>query len=296
MPFDSLLGNAPALARLRRAVETGRPAHAYLFAGPEGVGKRTAALEFAQALGARPRVIAVPEDKHGIAIAQVQEMIHELGFASRERRVFVFEDAHRMSEEAMNACLKTLEEPSPGTVIVLVTHVPQDLLPTIRSRCRTILFFPLDEALVEDFARRAFALGERDARALALLAGGSPGIAAGLAPRITALLDDARDLQERALSGEINPLIETLGKIKDTEQARSEAKLKLGLLAHAFREALLARTGRAPVLATPAFVARMNALDEDDLVERIESVLDHERLIDLNVSVTLIVEDALLRA
>src|SRR5436190_4775404 len=140
VPFDGFIGNEAAIARLRGILERRRPAHAYLFAGPEGVGKKLAAVEFAKALGASPSVIARPEDRHEILIAQVHELIRELSYTSPTMRAAIFDDAHRMSEEAMNALLKTLEEPPERTMILLVTSVPERLLGTIRSRCQVNTF------------------------------------------------------------------------------------------------------------------------------------------------------------
>ena len=69
----------------------------------------------------------------------------------------------------------------------------------------------------------------------------------------------------------------------------------LGLVAQALREVLLARTGYKPALATPTFVQKLSKLDEDAILERIETLIDHARMIDLNANVGLCVEDALLR-
>ena len=134
MPFEDFLGNAAAIARLRGILERRRPAHAYLFSGPEGVGKKRAAEEFARALGARITLVRRPEDKHEILISQVHEVIRELTYTSEVHRAVIFDDAHRMSEEAMNALLKTLEEPPERTILILVTGVADRLLGTIRSR------------------------------------------------------------------------------------------------------------------------------------------------------------------
>jgi len=296
VPFESLVGNQAAFDRLRALLTGGRPGHAYVFSGLEGLGKKAAALELVQALGARETLVSVPEDKHEIGIAQVQEIIRELALSSDRRRVVVFDDAHRMSDEAMNALLKTLEEPPPGTTIVLVTHVPDRMLGTIRSRCQGVLFFPLSEEALAAHAARQFMLDRERARVLALLSGGSPGAAARLAPDLDGTIARARDLQARALSGEVNALIEALGKIRDTEEARAAARRDLGLLAQAFREALRIRAGAAPpCLCSPAFLEHAARLDPDDLVDRIESLLEHARLIDLNANVALCVEDALLR-
>lgn len=295
MSFEGILGNAAALERLKGLLSGGRMAHAYLLAGPEGIGKKLAATAFARALGATPLVVSLLEDKHEILIAQVREVIRELGFASKDRRVVIFDDADRMSEEAMNALLKTLEEPPEGTLLLLVASAPQRLLPTIRSRCQMILFHPLADEEIVRFLKSKM-LDEPSARAAAVLAGGSIGTATALAPEIADVLALARELQQRVLAGELNPLIEALGKIRDTESARAQARRELRILVQCLRETLRSGWGQAsPALATKEFVDRMSKHDEDDLLEKIESLLDHERAIDLNANVPLAVEDALLR-
>ena len=295
MSFEGLIGNDVATARLRGILERKRPAHAYLFSGPEGVGKKLAALDFARALGARVMLIQRPEDKHEILIAQVHEVIRELSYTSLEARAVIFDDAHRMSEEAMNALLKTLEEPPERTFLILVTHVPERMLGTIRSRCQVLHFAPLPEERLVRYGREKLQLAGDDALAAALLAEGSIGGITTLAPEIPELRAEAKDLQARVLSGELNAIIESLGKIRDTEQSRLSAKRKLRLLAHSLREALRARTGLKPCIASPEFVDKLSKLDDDDLLDRLETLIDHERMIDLNANVGLTVEDALLR-
>ena len=294
MSFEGILGNAAALDRLRGLLAGGRRAHAYLFAGPEGVGKKQAAVAFSKELGAAPLVVSRLEDKHEVLIAQVREVIRELGFASKERRVVIFDDAERMSEEAMNALLKTLEEPPEGTLILLLASASQKLLPTIRSRCQTIFFHPLDDESIVRFLKGRM-VDEPSARAAAVLAGGSVGAAADLVPDLAEVLASARDLQQRVVAGELNPIVEALGKIRDTEKARAQARRGLRTLVHCLREALRSKSGVTPALATKEFVARMSALDDEDILEKIESLIDHERAIDLNANVSLAVEDALLR-
>jgi DNA polymerase-3 subunit delta' len=293
--FEAILSNATAISRLQGILDRKRPAHAYLFSGPEGVGKRLAALDFAKALGARVTLIQRPEDRHEILIAQVHEVIRALSYTSEEARAVIFDDAHRMSEEAMNALLKTLEEPPERTFLILVSSVADRLLGTIRSRCQVIHFAPLPEEELARYAREKLMLGGDDATAAALLAEGSIGSLTTLAPDIDELRAAAKDLQARILSGELNAVIESLGKIRDTEQARIAAKRKLRLLAHSLREVLRARSGYKPCLATPDFVEKLSKLDEDDLLDRLETLIDHERMIDLNANVSLTVEDALLR-
>jgi len=292
--FEGVLGNPAAIDRLRGLIAGGRLAHAYLFAGPEGVGKRLVAISFAKGLGVEPLVVERLEDKHEVLIAQVREVIRELGFASKDRRVVIFDDADRMSEEAMNALLKTLEEPPDGTLLLLVSSAPQRLLPTIRSRCQTIFFHPLDDESIVRFLQGRMLEGP-SARMAAVLACGSVGTATAMIPEIEEILTLARELQERVLAGELNPIVEALGKIRDTEKARAQARRELRILLHCLRETLLAKSGRAAALATKEFVERMSGLDDDEILEKIESLIDHERAIDLNANVSLAVEDALLR-
>ncbi|HLY10506.1 MAG TPA: AAA family ATPase [Planctomycetota bacterium] len=295
MPFEGFIGNDAAIARLRGILERRRPAHAYLFSGPEGVGKKKAATEFALALGAKVTLIQRPEDKHEILIAQVHEVIRELTYTSASGRALIFDDAHRMSEEAMNALLKTLEEPPDRTLLLLVTAVPDRLLGTIRSRCQTIHFAPLPDPELKRHAVERLMLGSDDADTAALLAEGSIAALTELAPKIEEIRATARDLQARVLSGELNAIIEALGKIRDTEQARLAAKRQFRLLAHSVRDVLRTRNGGKPALASPDFVQNLSRLDDDDLLDRIETLIDHERMIDLNANVALTVEDALLR-
>jgi len=294
MSFDALFGNTAALARLRAILERNRPAHAFLFSGPEGVGKKLAAIAFAGELGARITVVQRLEDGHVISIDQVRVLIESLAWTSSEPRAVIFDNAHWMSEEAMNALLKTLEEPPERTFLILVTHLPDLLLETIRSRCQTVHFAPMSDEDLGCYARTSLHLGDEDARVVALLSEGSIGAATAMVEEIGGIRAAARDLQTRVLSGDLNSLIESLGKIKDTKEARRAAKRDLRLLAHVLRETLRTRSGSTPCLATAEFISRHSKIDEDGLIERMEALLDHERMIDLYANVGLTVEDALL--
>ena len=149
------------MARLRRAAE--RPSHAYLLAGPRGSGVLEAARCFAAALvcpdggcGAcnacrsarHPDVIEVEPAGTFVVVDQVEEMIKE-AFTSpfeAERKVIVLTEADRMNEPAANKLLKTLEEPPARTHFLLLSEAPDELLPTVRSRCQRIDFAALSDA------------------------------------------------------------------------------------------------------------------------------------------------------
>jgi DNA polymerase-3 subunit delta' len=181
--FDSFSEQAEAKRLLRAALAEG-PAHAYLFHGPRGVGKRRAALAFAGELlgdpgrverGAHPDLYAL--DPHGdqIRIDEVRALRRDLHMRPFEadRRVYLVRGADALNEEAADALLKDLEEPPPYAVIVLVADDLGPLPATIRSRCQHVPFRRLSERAVREWiAERAPGLSEEEAVALARVASG----------------------------------------------------------------------------------------------------------------------------
>lgn len=188
--FDPLLvGHRSVRQRLLERVEAGRMGGSLLFTGPEGVGKRRVAMELAQrelcfrrtacgqCEGCRmfkgeqlpvelPNLLRIaPEGKAGlIRIGSIREDdLVEGGViqwahrapAPRCHRWILVEDAHRLNGASANMLLKVLEEPPPGTHFLLVTHRPEAMLQTIRSRCERIPFLPLSDEDVWAVARAA---------------------------------------------------------------------------------------------------------------------------------------------
>jgi DNA polymerase III subunit delta' len=191
--FSNVLEQAEA-KRLLTAALTDGPAHAYLFHGPAGVGKRAAALDFAaELLGEHDRVErrAHPDlyvleplgDQIRIdAIRELRRDLHMRPFEA-ERRVYLIFGAHVMNEEAADALLKDLEEPPPYAVIVLVADDVGPMPQTILSRCQAVPFRRLSERAVrEAIAARAPGLSPNEEAALAR-------VAAGRLDRVYRLLD-----------------------------------------------------------------------------------------------------------
>src|SRR5205823_5668493 len=160
MSFESIPEQAEAKGLLAAALAQG-PAHAYLFHGPAGVGKRATALAFAsELLGGDPRVgrrthpdLYVLEplgDQIRIdAVRELRRDLHMRPFEA-QRRVYLFFGAHLLNEEAADALLKDLEEPPPYAVIVLVADEVGSLPETIRSRCQPVPFRRLSERAVRE--------------------------------------------------------------------------------------------------------------------------------------------------
>ena len=222
-----IIGHEWAVDQLRRSVQAGSDAHAYLIAGPAGLGKALIALRLAQALncdtspgepclscrscrrierGSHPDVRTAGMASQGaelkaeeaarqkeLKIGTVREWQRDIALKPYEgrRRVLILHDAERLSEEASNAMLKTLEEPPPYATLALVAN-STDLLPTIVSRCRVLRLRPLPRRRVAE-ALEARGLAPEDAALLAAWSGGRIGWALGMIERP----DDLAQRQEQ---------------------------------------------------------------------------------------------------
>ncbi|AVH67188.1 DNA polymerase III subunit delta' [Nostoc sp. 'Peltigera membranacea cyanobiont' 213] len=168
-PFAPLVGQQQAIELLTQAVRQNRVAPAYLFVGPDGVGRSLAAKCFVELLfssemgvpaalqnrlrqGNHPALLWVQPDKGlkakakpVIRLEQIRQIIEFLSRPPLEapRNVVVLEEAQTMAEAAANALLKTLEEPGQATLI-LIAPTPESVLPTLVSRCQRIPFYRLD--------------------------------------------------------------------------------------------------------------------------------------------------------
>lgn len=164
MPFSEILGQEAALSFLKKAIQQQRIPSAYLFTGPHHTGKRKTAKALAQvincqnrqsgdACGQCPPCQQIANDNYpdysevvaqgqNVKISQIQQASQWLQLRpdAGTYRVLVVDEAERMNNESANAFLKTLEEPPPQTLIVLIAEHPQQLLETIVSRCQQIPF------------------------------------------------------------------------------------------------------------------------------------------------------------
>ncbi len=186
--FSEVVGQPAAVAQLVAAA--GRPVHAYLLQGPPGSGKRSAAVAFAAALlcpsggcgvcdtcrrvvaGVHPDVVVVERagasldvDAARSVVARAQRRPFEA-----DRQVVVVPDVH-LADRAAPALLKTLEEPPPSTVFILLAEDMPPSLATVASRCATIVFLPLSEGTVASWLATK-GIGEERAQAVAMASGG----------------------------------------------------------------------------------------------------------------------------
>jgi DNA polymerase-3 subunit delta' len=186
--FPRLKGQAFARRILQAGLDGGRSASAYLFHGPPGCGKKTAALDLAGLLigqgpesadrivrGVHPDVRLFAPAGAQYKVDQIRELLKDASLRPFEgsRRVFILDRAETLNEASANALLKSIEEPGDGFTWILVSTQRARILPTIASRCQAVRFFPLDEATLKAVLAAELNAGEAEARDLAALSGGS---------------------------------------------------------------------------------------------------------------------------
>ncbi|MGG1314690.1 MULTISPECIES: DNA polymerase III subunit delta' [Cohnella] len=219
MAMRDVPGQHRAKMLLQRAIRSGKVAHAYLFAGPPGSGKRAMAEALAQTLlcerqgddacgeclscrkvkhGNHPDWHTIVPDGAAVKIEQIRELQRDLSYrnAGAGRKVYRIEGAETMTVQAANSLLKFLEEPPSPVVAILIAPSAQSLLPTILSRTQLIPFVP----------------GNPEEMEQALVAEGKPPLLARTAVHLAAGLEASRELVEQNWFAETRNVVIQLGK------------------------------------------------------------------------------------
>jgi DNA polymerase III subunit delta' len=193
MSFGEIVGHERNIAVLQRILASHKLAHAYLFAGIDGCGKKKTALAFIgaafckatetcgscpscrkMAANSHPDLHLLEPDGAFIKIDQVRELQRELSYRPYEapRKACIIDGADRLNPAAGNALLKTLEEPPGNALIILLATSIDNVLPTIRSRCQGLFFQGIPEQMIRDYLGRQGVAAET-AQVSAALADGS---------------------------------------------------------------------------------------------------------------------------
>lgn len=203
MSFAEIRGQDRAINILKRAISNSHVAHSYLFHGPDGVGKRKTAINFAMALncaqdnedacgictscrkissGIHPDITVLGGEDGEIKIGSVRDLINGMAYKPIEarKRVVVADGAEKLNLSSSNAFLKTLEEPPADTVIILISSNPDMLLQTILSRCQKVPFAQIPPHIITAILMEKAGIEKEEAEFAANMASGSPGKAMSL--------------------------------------------------------------------------------------------------------------------
>jgi len=203
MSFSAIKGQDQAVHLLKSYIDNSRFEGGYLFTGPEGVGKKMAAIALAQGLncqnesfdlcdtcpscskikaGQHPDIYIISEDGSEIRIDAIRQLQKRISFRPYEAsyKVFIINNAHTLTAEASGALLKILEEPPSKSPIILITEKPNLLFKTIISRCKAIKFNSLKRQALEEILKTEYSLDNDLAHFLAFFSEGRIGRALSL--------------------------------------------------------------------------------------------------------------------
>jgi len=211
--FADIIGHSDIIDKLRNIIKSNRIANAYIFAGPSDVGKEFVAINFAKALNCTE----VKEDScdHCVSCRRIDDENHtdvriirpegaklkieQMRFLKRqgsykalesEYKIYIIAEADKMTIEAANSMLKTIEEPSGDTLFILLTSNYNSILPTIRSRCQLIRFSLVSQKLIQEGLMKQLGIPESNTKILAIRSQGKPGKALKMAHEKSKELDD----------------------------------------------------------------------------------------------------------
>lgn len=258
--FNDILGHEQEIAHLRRAIENGQVSHAYIFSGEKGTGKHRLAKAFAETLqctgegehpcgtchscrqalsGNHPDIIYVRHEKPAsIGVEDIREQLTgdiSIRPYNGKYKIYIIQDAEKMTVQAQNAILKTIEEPPEYAVILLLTANEQIFLDTIRSRCVLLSLKPVPDQQVKQYLMEELQVPDYQADICVAFAQGNIGKAVRLASSedFSAIKASAMQLLRNAGKMEVSELIDY---VKEVQEYKLSVQDYLDILALWYRD------------------------------------------------------------
>ncbi len=307
-------------ALFEQRLASGHTPHAMLFTGPEGVGKLQFALAFMHRLfchdiqpsgacgkckachllktGNHPDQyhIASPEDKNNISVEQVRKLIHYASLKphSAPKKIAIIEGAELMNHNAANSLLKTLEEPPESCLLILITHRPDQLLATLRSRCQLQPFMTPQKTTALTWLKPQLKHPEQSEQLLAL--------ASGAPLQAMSYANDNLLSQRETLFSSLQALMQ--GKKNPVEVASLWLKMDLTIILHCMASWVtdmirLHVDAQPPMLANPDMLSQLLPMSQQCSLPKMLSIYDTianiPTLRKSNINVQLILEDMLVK-
>ena len=308
-------------AALDRSLKQEQLAHAYLLVGPPQIGKGTLATQMAQAVncleddrpcgrcnqcqrierGIHPdvQVIVPTKDEHtgrahievGIDQVRAMERAASLGAYEGRCRVFIFDGVAKLSLEAANALLKTLEEPPPHVLLLLLASQEEGLLSTICSRCQRLELRPLPEERMVNLLTQEQGLTEEDARLLARLSGGRFGwaVAAAKDPKVLGERQQRLESLLEVVDGGLERRFQRAQELASQfSRDRAPAQAVLGLWLSWWRDLLLLKEGMPELVVNldwrETLEAKAQGFSEDQIIDTVREVMATLERLEQNAS------------
>jgi DNA polymerase-3 subunit delta' len=321
MAFKDIHGHEKQIRILQQAMRRNRMAHAYLFYGTKGIGKRSTALIFARALNCRtgqedacdrcPSCLKADHRNHPdlriiepagqfIRIQEIRDLQQQMTFRPFEggRRTFILVDAEKMNGPAAGALLKTLEEPTPSNILILISSRPYLLPLTVLSRCQPLRFNPLSRDTVERYLQERLSVLPPAARLLAASSGGSIGRAIEM--NDADYLSLRNSMLEQVMGPQPQDPLRLFSILQTFGQERKDILERLDILRGCFRDALVYKeTGMSHYLTNqdraPEIQSFAGAHSAPELLKHIRTVDRACRAIDQNANKSLTLEAMMFR-
>ena len=246
MYFEKIKGQNFAKKYLTNSIKSNMVSHAYMFEGPNSIGKNTMARELAaillemENLFNSPDYIEIKPDGNSIKIAQIRKLQSDILVKPyKSYKIYVIDEAQKMTVEAQNALLKTLEEPPKYAIIILITDNKESLLDTIKSRCEIIKFTPIPMQEVASY----LTMNGIDSKRASLLANFSRGsmkkaIELSESEEFHLMREEVQKYVETFLNGN---LIEIMDIQSSIEKYKDQITNVLDLLINYFRDIMMVK-------------------------------------------------------